>query len=228
MEWIASKNTATAESAAAQFIAARLAAAIAGRGQATLAISGGRTPWGLLTRLAGHALDWKAVRLFQVDERIVAADDAARNWKHFLRTALATRIPSTNHHPMPVEIADAKQAASQYAQLLIRHCGRPPALDVVHLGIGADGHTASLFAGDALLQERQRLVGVSAIYDGHARLSMTLPVLNHAGCIVWYVTGTERKHSVSRLFAADPDIPASQVKRTHAVCFTDLEAAPAT
>jgi len=226
MDWVTGEDVATTERAAAEFIAARLHEAIGERGRATLAISGGTTPWGMFGRLADSALDWGAVHLLQVDERIVAADDDARNWKHLLATALAARVPAANHHPMPVEMADAQLAATHYAATLVQVCGDPPVLDVVHLGIGDDGHTASLFAGDPLLEETAREVGVSRPQGGFTRLTLTRPPLDRARRVVWFALGAARQPAVARLFAADPSIPASRVARERATCFTDPAAAP--
>lgn len=226
MDWVTGEDVATTERAAAEFIAARLAEAIRARGRATLAVSGGTTPWRMFGQLAGCALDWRAVHLFQVDERIVAVDDDARNWKHLLATPLAERIPSAQRHPMPVEIADPQLAAARYEATLVEFCGDPPVLDVVQLGIGDDGHTASLFIGDPLLGETAREVGVSEPRGGVRRVTLTLPALDRARDIVWLALGAARQPVVARLFAADPSIAASRVARERATCFTDPAAAP--
>jgi 6-phosphogluconolactonase len=226
MEWIASEDVVAAERTAAEFIARRLMQAVRERGQASLAISGGRTPWGMFDQLAAQELTWGAVHLFQVDERIAPLDHDARNWKQVLASALARRVPRANQHPMPVEIEEPEMAAEQYARTLTEWVGDPPTLDVVHLGIGADGHTASLFADDSPLQETQRLVAVSHRYEGYQRLTLTLPVLNRARCVVWFAVGAARRAALTRLFNGDTAIPAGQVQRDHATCFTDREAAP--
>jgi len=150
MEWRASTNAEAAEYAAAEFIARCLEGAVEARGLATLAISGGRSPWGMFERLAAHEPDWSVVHIFQVDERIVPIDSQARNWSRFLESPLAQRIGAKNRHPMPVEMEDHDVAIGRYSATLIQWAGAPPQLDVVHLGIGADGHTASLFADDTL------------------------------------------------------------------------------
>jgi 6-phosphogluconolactonase len=226
MEWITSESVAVAERAAAEFIAQRLTQALRERGQASLAISGGRTPWGMFDRLAEHELTWSAVHLFQVDERIAPLDHDARNWKRVLASALARRVPLANRHPMPVEVETPEMAAAQYARTLTEWTGEPPTIDVVHLGLGADGHTASLFAGDSPLQEKQRAVAVSRRYEGYPRLTLTLPVLNRARTVMWFAVGAARRAALKRLFNGDSAIPAGQVQRDRAVCFTDCEAAP--
>jgi 6-phosphogluconolactonase len=226
MEWHASANVADAERAAAGFIARCLGEALDARGLATVALSGGRSPWGMFKRLAGHELNWKAVHVFQVDERIVPLDDDARNWARFLESPLAGRVPDENRHPMPVEIEDHELAIGRYSATLIRWGGVPPQLDVVHLGIGADGHTASLFADDVLLQDRRHWVGISRVYESHRRLTLTLPVLNNARSVVWFATGEGRREALARLRAGDPGIAASHVQGDRAVCFTDVDVTP--
>ena len=224
MEWRASKNAADAERAAAEFIARCLEGALEARGLATLVISGGRSPWGMFDCLATHELEWNVVHVFQVDERIVPLDSQARNWSHFLESALARRIAKKNRHPMPVEIEDHDLAIGKYSATLIQWAGVPPQLDVVHLGIGADGHTASLFADDALLKDRRHWVGISRAYEGHRRITLTLPVLNSARSVVWFATGEGRRDALVRLRAGDHSIAAGHVQRDRAVCFTDIDA----
>ena len=226
MEWITSETVAAAQAAAAEFIARELRQAVRERGRATLAISGGRTPWGMFEQLAGQEVNWSAVHLLQVDERIVPPDHEARNWRQFLASALALRVPRDNQHEMPVEIEDPDMAASQYARILTECSGEPPTLDIVHLGIGADGHTASLFADDSLLQETEHTVAVSRSYERHRRLTLTLPVLNRARRVVWFAVGGALSAVLGRLYKGDVAIPASRVQRDRATCFTDREAAP--
>jgi 6-phosphogluconolactonase len=226
MEWRASEDAATTEGIAAEFIAARLAQAISARGSTMLALSGGETPWGMFERLAAQPVHWNGVHLFQVDERIVPRDHQARNLKRLLASPLARCVPSANLHAMPVELDDAEEAASQYAIDLIACAGNPPLLDVVHLGLGADGHTASLVAGDPVLEESCRWVGVSRRYENYRRLTLTLPTLSLARCVVWFVLGAARREAMSRLLAGDLTVPASRVRRDQAICFSDRAAAP--
>jgi len=227
MELITSETAAGAERAAAEFIARHLVQAVQERGRASFAISGGRSPWGMFDQLAAQPVTWSAVHLFQVDERIAPLDDEARNWTQLLASSLARQVPPSNLHPMPVEIEGPEAAAGQYAATLAAWAGEPPVLDVVHLGIGADGHTASLFPGDSPLLETRRPVAVSRSYEGSRRLTMTLPVLNRARCIVWFAVGSARRSALTRLFAGDSAIPASLVGRDRATCFADRDAVPA-
>jgi 6-phosphogluconolactonase len=216
-------DAAATEAAAAEFIAAQLSRCARERGEATLAVSGGRTPWGLFARLAAADVAWDRVRLFQVDERIAPAGSDERNWTHWLASPLAARIPRDRQHPMPVEHEDA---ATRYEEALRDHCGNPPVLDVVHLGLGDDGHTASLFTGDPLLAERARDVGRSAPHLGLPRLTLTLPALARARSIAWLVLGAARRGAVRRLVAGDHSIAAAHVERTRSTLFTDPAAAP--
>lgn len=226
MEWVISESVAAAERAAAEFIARHLVQAVLERGRASLAISGGRSPWGMLDQLAAQPVTWDAVHVFQVDERIAPAGDEARNWMRFLAGELAPRLPPANLHPMPVEIEEPESAASRYARTLSEWAGESPALDVVHLGIGADGHTASLFAGDSPLQETKRPVAVSRSHEGFQRLTLTLPALNRARSVVWFAVGAPRRAVLTRLFDGDATIPAGLVRRDRATCFADRAAAP--
>ena len=149
-------NEAAVASSAAEFIAAQAAAAIAARGRFTFAVSGGHTPWVMLRALAEEKVDWTNVQLFQVDERVAPPGDDSRNLTHIRESLLAhVRLPPRNVHPMPVEAADLAAAARQYAQTLATIAGTPPVLDLVHLGLGPDGHTASLVPHDPVLEDRK-------------------------------------------------------------------------
>ncbi len=226
MKWIACESVSAAERSAAEFIARQLDSAVRERGRASLAFSGGRSPWGMLDQLAAQPVAWETVQLFQVDERIAPPEDEARNWKRFLAGALARRVPRANWHPMPVEIEAPDAAADRYAKTLAEWTGQPSALDVVHLGIGADGHTASLFAGDSPLEEKYQLVAASRRHEGYRRLTLTIPALAGAGAIVWFAVGAGRRAALTRLRDGDTAIPASLVRRDRAFCFTDSAAAP--
>ena len=226
MKWRTSENAAAAARDAAEFIAERLAQAVEMRGRASFAVSGGRSPWPMFEHLASQDVDWSAVHVFQVDERLVPVDHAERNWKRFLENTLAHRIADANRHPMPVEIENHELAIGRYTRELSEFAGVPPALDVVHLGIGEDGHTASLFVDDSLLGDTRHWVGVSRVYQGYRRLTLTLPVLNCARAIVWFAVGASRRTILTRLHDDDPEIAASHVRRDRATCFTDKDAAP--
>ncbi len=210
---------------AAEFIAEQARAAVQVRGRFLFAVSGGHTPWQMLRLLANEDLPWQAVHLFQVDERIAPAGDPDRNLTHIRETLLATAPLAAAHvHAMPVEASDIDAAAREYAQTLHAIAGSPPVLDLVHLGLGPDGHTASLVPGDAVLDVTDTEVGLTAPYMGRRRMTLTCPVLNRARCVLWLVTGTEKRKMLARLLAADVSIPAGRVEQRHAIVLTDRAA----
>lgn len=228
MRLVIAPDATAAARAAAQFVTERLARVLARGRRPTLALSGGRAAVLLLEALAEGELAWDEVHLLQVDERISPVDDVARNWRAVLRSPLAARLAADRMHPMPVELPDPSVAARGYAETLLAVAGDPPALDVVHLGLGADGHTASLFPGDALLGERRKFVGVSGYHAGHRRLTVTLPVLDRAQAIAWLVTGADKAAALARFARGDRAMPAALVSQTRATCFADEMAAAET
>ncbi len=218
-------DEAVARSAAA-IIAADLRAAMASRGRFLIAVSGGRTPWRMLRVLAQEPLPWPQVHLFQVDERVVSADDPARNFAH-VRASLLDHAPlQTDHvHPMPVEAADLGRAAAQYAHTLQEVAGCPAVLDLVHLGLGPDGHTASLVEGDPAVDVTDADVTLSAPYRGRRRMTLTFPAINRSRRILWLVTGSEKADALARLRDGHRSMPASRVRREDALVLADRAAA---
>ncbi len=213
---------------AAQVIAAAARAAVLARGRFSLAVSGGQTPWVMLRRLAVEDVPWPGVDLFQVDERIAPAGDADRNFTHLRESLQAAPLPAAQVHAMPVEDADAELAARRYAALLREVCGSPPVLDCVHLGLGPDGHTASLVPGDAVLGVHAVDVAPTAgTYQGHRRLTLTYPVIDRSRQILWVVTGTEKVDALQRLRAGDASIPGGRVRQERALVLADRAAAGA-
>jgi len=196
------------------------------RGRASLAVSGGTTPWRMLRLLAGEELPWESLHLFQVDERVAPDGDPERNWTH-LREALLDRLdlPPANLHPMPVAAADLAAGAASYARQLALVAGSPPALDVVHLGLGADGHTASLVPGDPVLEVLDADVALSAPYAGRVRMTLTYPTLDRARSVLWVVTGAEKALALARLEAGDRSVPAGRVRAERALVLADAAAA---
>ena len=219
-------DAATVAQQAAAFIAERAAAAVRERGLFTLALSGGRTPWAMLRVLAALPLPWAQLQLFQVDERVAPLGDASRNLTHIQANLLAhAPLPPAQLHAMPVEAAELQLAAADYAATLQRVCGMPPVLDLVHLGLGADGHTASLVPGDAVLQVRDADVALSAPYQGHRRMTLSYPMINRTRCVLWLATGADKRAMVSRLRSGDLSIPAGRVEPAHALLLVDRDAA---
>lgn len=211
---------------AAAFVAAEARSAVADRGSFSIAVSGGRTPWIMLRDLAQEDVPWSAVQIFQVDERIAPAGDADRNLTH-LRESLLQHAPlrAEQINAMPVESPDLKAAAAQYAQTLASIAGSPPVLDLVHLGLGPDGHTASLIPGDPVLNLNDTDVAVTGLYQGRQRMTLTYPVINRARRILWLVTGDEKAGMLARLKAGDTSIPAGRVCAQNAVVLADRGAA---
>ena len=212
---------------AAKNIAAEAVAAVAGRGRFVMAVSGGRTPWIMLRALAKEDLPWKYVHIAQVDERVAPAGHPDRNLTHLRESLLSDKspIPPEQIHAMPVESLNLEDAARQYGALLSELAGSPPTLDLVHLGLGPDGHTASLVPGDPVLNVTDRDVALTGIYQGRRRMTLTYPVINRARCILWLATGREKVGMLVRLRQSDLSIPAGRVCQDRAVIFADRAAA---
>ena len=209
----------------AAHIAAVLRAVVAERGRATVAFSGGSTAGPLLQALAGADVPWSAVHVLQVDERVAPHGHPERNLTT-LRQRLLDRVPlpPDQLHAMPVEDRDLDAAAARFAGTLHDLAGHPPRLDLVHLGLGPDGHTASLVPGSPLLATRDP-VGVTGSYQGRRRMTLTLPVLSAAREVLWFVIGSEKAAMVRRLVDGDPTIPAGRVEASRALLLLDPSAA---
>jgi len=195
------------------------------RGRCALAFSGGTTPWRTLRVLAGEDVPWDRVHLFQVDERVAPPGDPERNFFH-LKEALIDRvaIPSANVHPMPVDGEDLDEGARRYEAILRQIAGTPPVLDLVQLGLGEDGHTASLFPGDPVLQVVESDVAVCGLHKGRRRMTLTFPAIDRARCVLWLVTGPGKAAALERLRAGDRSIPAGRVLRSRADLLADTAA----
>jgi hypothetical protein len=144
-----------------------------------------------------------------------------------IRESLLDRvpIPPANVYPMPVERTDLVAAAQQYAQILATAAGTPPVLDLVHLGLGPDGHTASLVPHDPVLGEDFADVGLTQPYPGHRRMTLTYPMINRARCVLFVVTGSDKVAALAALRAGDPGIPAAHVTGQRLVVMADAAAA---
>ena len=211
---------------AAAIIAAEARAAVAERGRFIMAVSGGHTPWVMLSALAGEEVPWANVHLAQVDERVAPAGHPDRNLTHLRESLLEhAQLPPGQVYAMPVESTDLDAAAKEYAATLTQIAGSPPVLDLVHLGLGPDGHTASLVPGDAVLQVNDADVAATGIYQGRRRLTLTYPTLNRARRILWLVTGSDKVGMLVRLREADPSIPAGRVNPERALLLADHAAA---
>ena len=212
---------------AARFIAARANARVGHNDLFTAALSGGRTPGKMFEQLATLDVPWDKVHWLQVDERVAPAGDATRNYTHLQRVLVeCARVPQSMLHPMPVEDEDLELAAVDYAQQIERIAGLAPSLDLVHLGLGADGHTASLIPGDAVIDVNDVDVALTReAYQGRRRMTLTYPAINRAREILWLVTGTDKQNMLARLLDGDTSIPAGRIDSANAVVFADEAAA---
>ena len=191
----------------------------------SMAISGGRTPWEMLKILSKASLPWTRVNLFQVDERVAPDGHADRNLTQLFQaiegSPLVTRL---RIFPMPVTADDLDVASEDYAQL-IHEITEGEGLDLIHLGMGSDGHTASLVPGDGVLEVNDRDVACTEqLYQGRIRMTLTYPLLNAAKQILWIVTGSEKKEMVQRMLQQDPSIPAGSIRPENALLLVDQAA----
>lgn len=204
---------------AAELIAEAGAAAVAARGSFAFAMSGGRSPWAMLAILGElEEMPWRQTELFQVDERVAAPGSEDRNLTHMV-LGLSMDHQSTLR-PMPVTQRDLDGAAREYEASL------PERFDMVHLGLGPDGHTASLVPGDPVLEVKDRRVAMTGgSYQGHPRMTLTYPALEAARRILWLVTGAEKRDPLAKLLAEDESIPAGRVRNDEMVVVADEAAA---
>ncbi len=208
-----------AAQSAARVLAEHIMMAIASRGHACIAVSGGHTPWAMFENLSDRDLPWPKLHVFQVDERECTMQSKDRNFKKIKEI-----LPKECHlYPMPVEHSD--EGANLYSRDLVHVLGKDRRLDVVHLGLGADGHTASLVPSDPVLGITDRDVAWTKPYQGHRRMTLTYPILNRARFVFWLVTGGEKREAVARLIAGDPDIPATGITAKSREVIMDKEAA---
>jgi 6-phosphogluconolactonase len=209
MKVVVETGATQAATRAAALMAVAVVDAVVSRGRASVAFSGGSTPDAMFGALAKLEIPWSAVDVFQVDERIVPADDTARNWRSLLHRLLDPMdVPEERRHPMPVDHEPLSAAADDYAAELMT--AAPDGLDVVHLGLGTDGHTASWPPGDPVVRA-DKDVAVVGPYRGVHRMTLTPRAVNRAGVRLWLVTGDDKAAPVRGLLARDPDLPAAAV-----------------
>jgi 6-phosphogluconolactonase len=213
--------------AGANYIEARAKEAVSARGQFTIALSGGSTPWIMLRKLAGYDLPWQQMKIFHTDERVALDGDSDRNLTR-IREDFADRValPPENLLAMPVTSDDLDQAAAEYEKLLVEVAGESPVLDVVHLGLGGDGHTASLVPDDPVLEVSDRDVAPTDTHAGRRRMTLTYPIINRARHILWLITGVGKVDVLSRLLQSDRGIPAGRVSQQQATVVADSAALP--
>jgi 6-phosphogluconolactonase len=203
----------------ADIIAATAREAVADHGSFTLAVSGGHTPWEMFGLLADETMPWDRTTIYQVDERIAPAGDPDRNLEHLLASLPPDARPDVR--PMPVEASDLDAAAAEYAASL------PEWFDLLHLGMGPDGHTASLVPGDPVLVISDRSCGLTGPYQGHRRMTLTYPAIHRARKVLVLVTGADKVDALSRFRAGDRSIPIGRIEVEDCVVVADAAAAPA-
>ena len=218
-------DAASVARAAALRLAAEARTAVSARGRFLVAVSGGQTPWEMLRSWSNEVLPWAKIHVFQVDERVAPAGHADRNLTHIRAALAAAPLDPGQIHAMPVEATDRSAAAAEYAATLAGLAGSPPVLDLVHLGLGSDGHTASLVPGDPVLDVADRDVAMSLPYQGRERMTLTYPLLDRARKILWLATGAAKAPMVARLQAGDRTIPAGRVRTDVATLLLDRAAA---
>lgn len=211
---------------AAKLIAKAAQEAVGARGKFVMAVSGGTTPWIMLRDLAREDVPWKGVHVVQVDERVAPEGDPDRNLTH-LRESLLEHAPLSAEqiHAMAVESGNLQAACVEYVRTLETLAGSLPVLDLVHLGLGPDGHTASLVPGDPVLDVKKTDVALTGIYQKRRRMTLTYPIINRSRRVLWLVTGSEKTGMLARLQTGDVSIPAGRVSRDHAMVLADRAAA---
>lgn len=208
---VVGRDGSEAASLAADEVARRVRHAVTKRGVATLAVSGGTTAAALFDALCSADVPWPSLHIFQVDERVAANDDADRN-SATLTSHLTDRvgIPPDQVHLINVGTLSAGAAAQAYRFELRSYWTRK--FDVVHLGLGDDGHTASLVPGDPVLDVQHWSVATTRSYKARRRVTLTFPTINRARHLVWLATGSSKAVVVPRLLAQDASIPAGAVR----------------
>jgi 6-phosphogluconolactonase len=211
--------------AAAAYLAQQITAILATKSTFSMAISGGRTPWEMLKILAKADLPWQRVNLFQVDERVAPDGHADRNLTQLFQAISGTpMVTQLRIFPMPVLAADLEEGCREYTQV-INEVTEGKGLDLIHLGLGSDGHTASLVPGDGVMEVQDRLVACTQnLYQGRIRMTLTYPLLNSAKQLLWIVTGSEKHEMVKRLLQQDPSIPAGSIRQENALLLVDQAA----
>ena len=202
---------------AVELVAAAVRGAVDAGDRFTWAISGGATPMPMFRTMSRLDLPWRSIETWQVDERVVPFGDPQRN-----RTMQSDTLPPDllgSVRWMPVEDPDMDAAALRYGERL------PEGFDLVQLGLGADGHTASLLPGDPVLDVHDRDVALTRPRRGLRRMTLTYPGLARGRRAIWVVTGAEKADALAKLLAGDLSIPAARVSVQDQVVVADQAAA---
>jgi 6-phosphogluconolactonase len=208
----------TLAKAASDYVAER-ARSVVDRGDSfSFALSGGRTPWLMFEQLSNDFVQWDRTRIYQVDERVVAADSDLRNLKSLRASLLGTSAPI---EAMDVDNPDLDEACRSYAASL------PDRFDLIHLGLGPDGHCASLIPGDPVLEVTDRLVAISGPYQETVRMTLTYPALARGDQLLWLVSGEDKRDALAKLLDSDPSIPAGRVEAGASLVMADRAAVSA-
>ena len=219
-------NADMAAQKAALIIAEEARQAVAIRGRFIIAVSGGKTPWKMLRALAYEDVPWEGIHILQVDERLAPEGHPDRNITHLHESLIGhAPIPPEQIHAMKVDDNDPEATADYYAMTIREIAGPNAIIDLVHLGIGTDGHTASLLPGDPVLDVTTKDVALTGIYQGRRRMTLTYPVINRARKILWLVTGIEKSEMLQRLLNRDHTIPAGHISQEYAMVLADKDAA---
>ncbi len=187
----------------AELIAEAARESVEANGTFAMAASGGHTPWAMYGQIEEQEVPWSKTEIFQTDERIAPAGSPDRNLTHLI--AAFSIGAQGSLRPMPVD--DGEEGAARYAERL------PESLDLIHLGLGPDGHTASLVPGDPVLEVTDRRVAITGgEYQGTHRMTLTYPALAAAKRLLWIVTGEEKREPLQKLLAQDQSIPAGRLE----------------
>lgn len=201
--------------AAAAYVAERTREVQARGSTFTFALSGGKSPWAMFETLAHDNVDWAATRIYQVDERVVREDNDQRNLKSLRAALKGTNAPI---EAMDVEADDLEVACWDYAARL------PERFELIHLGLGPDGHCASLVPGDPVLDLTDQLVALSGPYQDTLRMTLTYPALARADQLLWLVSGKDKRDALAKLLSSDHSIPAGRVLARASLVMADRAA----
>lgn len=212
MKLLVGAASGAAATLAADLVEQHATAAISARGRFVLALSGGRGPVPFFEQLATRDIEWGATWVLQVDERLAPDGDPARNAVLLTGTLGGVLSRAGGFVAVPVDPVDPAATVAAHRATLLEVAGDPPVIDLVHLGLGADGHTASLVPGDPVVDVIDEPVALTGEYEGHRRSTLTRPVLDGARHRLWFVVGEGKQRALGRLLHHDHRVPAGLVR----------------